>query len=65
MHTAFRSEGQALASPSRRTEVSLMNGVEVPYGTAGSVRLGVVQFEARGKAISVFDLMTGSAVPVN
>ena len=61
MHVAFRAEVEALGIPGLRTEVSYVNGVEVPYGTPGSVRIDVGHFDAAGQIQGVFDLKTGSA----
>jgi len=61
VHTAFQAEVEALGQSGLRTEVSYLNGAEVPYGTAGSVRIDVGQYGANGQIQSVFDLKTGSA----
>jgi hypothetical protein len=61
VHAAFQAEVEALAQPGLQTEVSYINGVEVPYGTSGSVRIDVGQFDANGQIQAVFDLKTGSA----
>jgi hypothetical protein len=61
VHTAFQAEVEALGQSGLQTEVSYLNGAEVPYGTAGSVRIDVGQYGANGQIQSVFDLKTGSA----
>src|SRR5262249_878363 len=43
VHTAFRNEVNALADANLHTEVSYLNGVEVPYGAPGSIRVDVVE----------------------
>lgn len=43
-----------------RTEVSYLNGIEVPYGTKGSVRLDAVLY-SKNKIVGVWDLKTGNA----
>ena len=61
VHTAFQAEVEALGQSGLRTEVSYLNGAEVPYGTPGSFRIDVGQYGANGQIQSVFDLKTGSA----
>lgn len=61
VHSAFRAEVNALQLSNIRTEVSYMNGLQVPYGTAGSVRLDAVEFDVNGKILQIFDLKTGGA----
>jgi len=61
VHTAFQAEVEALGQSGLRTEVSYLNGAEVPYGTPGSVRIDVGQYGANGQIQEVFDLKTGSA----
>jgi hypothetical protein len=50
-----------LGNANIRTEVSYLNGKEVDYGTPGSVRLDVVEYNANGNITGVYDLKTGSA----
>lgn len=38
-----------------------LDGAEVPYGTPGSIRIDVGQYDANGQIQAVFDLKTGSA----
>ena len=60
VHSAFAEEIKALGDANLSTEVSYLNGEVVPYGTAGSVRLDVVE----GNPLSptaIYDLKTGSA----
>jgi hypothetical protein len=60
VHSAFRNEVNALGNPNLHTEVSYLNGVEVPYGTPGSIRVDVVE-GLRSAPTAVYDLKTGSA----
>lgn len=60
-HTLFQIGVDKLNNSLLRTEVSFKNGVEVPRGTAGSVRLDVVEYNVDGTIKQVFDLKTGSA----
>jgi hypothetical protein len=60
-HKAFEEEVKALENPNLRTEVSYLNGRIVPRGTAGSVRLDVVEVGTNGQILNVYDLKTGSA----
>jgi len=59
-HTAFEAEVNALGNANLRTEVSYLNGEVVRRGTAGSVRLDVVE-GALDAPTEVFDLKTGGA----
>jgi RHS repeat-associated protein len=61
VHVAFQAEVEAMNNSALRTEVSYLNGAEVPYGTQGSVRIDVGQYSADGQIQAVFDLKTGSA----
>ncbi len=61
VHAAFRAEVEALGRSGLRTEVSYLNGAEVPYGTPGSIRIDVGQYSTSGQIEAVFDLKTGSA----
>jgi hypothetical protein len=61
VHTAFQAEVEALGQSGLRTEISYLNGAEVPYGTPGSVRIDVGQYGANGQIQAVFDLKTGGA----
>ena len=60
-HTKFAEKVNKLGNKNLRTEVSFLNGKEVSYGTKGSVRLDVVEYDANGKIIAVYDLKTGWA----
>jgi RHS repeat-associated protein len=62
VHSVFETEVNALGRSGIRTEVSYLNGAEVARGTAGSVRLDVVEYGSNGQILNVFDLKTGSAV---
>lgn len=59
VHTAFEAEVQGL-NQGLSTEISYLNGTVVPRGTAGSVRLDVVNGPLNAP-VSIFDLKTGSA----
>ena len=61
-HTIFAEEVNALGNNSLRTEVSYKNGVEVPYGTAGSTRFDVMQFDEFGNPFRAWDFKTGAAI---
>ena len=61
VHTAFEVEARALGNPDLLTEQSYLNGVPVPRGMSGSVRLDVVNGPVNAPT-SVFDLKTGSAI---
>ena len=61
-HTIFAEEVNALGNDSLRTEVSYKNGVEVPYGTAGSTRFDVMQFDEFGNPLQAWDFKTGAAL---
>ena len=60
-HTAFASEVNNLCNPNLRTEVSYLNGREVAYGTKGSIRFDVIQYNANGAPIAAWDFKTGAA----
>ena len=61
VHTEFRIEVNNLNNPNLGTGVSYLNGMEVHYGTAGSVRLDIVEYGPQGQVVRVFDLKTGTA----
>ena len=64
VHAAFKTEVDALGLPGLPnifTERSFLNGLEVGYGTPGSVRLDVVNGPLNAP-ISIFDLKTGGAI---
>ena len=60
-HTAFATEVNALANNSLATEISYKNGEIVPYGTKGSIRFDVLQYNPQGVPIAAWDFKTGSA----
>ena len=60
-HSAFTNEVNNLGDSSLRTEVSYLNGEEVPYGTKGSVRFDVIQYDSKGNPVAAWDFKTGSA----
>jgi hypothetical protein len=60
VHTAFRAEVKALGNSKLAAEQSYLNGVNVKYGTPGSVRLDVVEGPVNNPT-AVFDLKTGGA----
>jgi hypothetical protein len=60
-HTVFANEVNNLGNSSLRTEVSYLNGQEVPYGTKGSIRFDVLQFDSSGTPVAAWDFKTGAA----
>ena len=60
-HTAFAKKVNTLKNKNLKTEVSYKNGKVVKYGTKGSVRLDVVEYDKKGRIVSVYDLKTGNA----
>jgi len=60
-HTVFSNEVNRLNNSSLRTEVSFLNGNEVPYGKPGSVRFDAVLFKGK-TPVQAWDFKTGSAV---
>lgn len=60
-HTEFSKMIKEMNNPLLKTELTYKNGVIVPYGTKGGVRLDAVEFNADGTIKSVFDLKTGKA----
>ncbi|MBR1759090.1 MAG: RHS repeat-associated core domain-containing protein [Lachnospiraceae bacterium] len=64
-HVEFAKNVNELNNDSLRTEVSYMNGVEVPYGTKGSIRFDVIQYNGRGVPINAWDFKTGNAILTN
>jgi len=60
-HTQFAKNVNAAGNANLKTEVSYLNGKVVAYGTPGSVRLDVVQYDAKGNIMAIYDLKTGSA----
>jgi hypothetical protein len=60
VHSAFKAEVGSLGNANLGREVSYLNGEVVPYGTPGSVRLDVVEYDAGGNIKAVYDLETGS-----
>ncbi len=61
MHSEFEQAVKDLNNPLLKTEVSYKNGIVVPRGTAGSVRLDVVEYNPNGTVKAIFDLKTGKA----
>lgn len=61
-HTVFANEVDALGNPNLRTEVSYLNGSEVQYGTRGSIRFDVLEYNSSGIPIHAYDFKTGSAI---
>jgi hypothetical protein len=59
-HSAFEAEVNALGRGDLATEVSYLNGHVVHRGTAGSVRLDVVEGSVTSPS-AIYDLKTGSA----
>jgi hypothetical protein len=60
-HTVFKNIVNDWGDSRLRTEVSFREGTEVDYGTAGSVRLDVVEYDASGRIIAVYDYKSGAA----
>jgi hypothetical protein len=60
VHSAFAAEISTLGDSNLSTEISYLNGRVVPYGTAGSVRLDVVE-GGDMTPTAVYDLKTGTA----
>ena len=60
-HTVFAAEVNALANKNLVTEISYKNGEIVPYGTKGSIRFDVLQYNQKGVPIAAWDFKTGSA----
>jgi hypothetical protein len=58
VHSAFRRQVQGLGQRGLATEVSYLNGRVVPYGTAGAVRLDIVE-GSLASPIAVYDLKVG------
>ena len=59
-HTTFEAEVKALGRKDLHTEVSYLNGKEVPHGTKGSVRFDVVE-GPRAAPTAAYDFKTGGA----
>ena len=60
VHSAFEAEVRALGRTDLTPEVSYLNGDVVRRGTAGSIRVDVVEGPL-GAPMAVYDLKTGSA----
>ena len=60
-HTAFANNVNSLGNSSLKTEASYLYGNSVPYGTKGSIRFDVIQFDSSGTPICAWDFKTGSA----
>ena len=60
-HTVFKNEVNNLGNSSLKTEVSYLNGQEVPYGTKGSIRFDVLQFDVSDIPVAAWDFKTGTA----
>jgi RHS repeat-associated protein len=60
-HSAFSTGVKNLGNPSLRTEVSYLNGKEVPYGTKGSIRFDVMLFNG-DTPVAAWDFKTGAAI---
>jgi hypothetical protein len=61
VHSALESEIKALNRPDLRAELSFKDGIPVDRGTKGSIRLDVVELDANGLPVRVWDLKTGAA----
>lgn len=60
VHSEFADLVDGMGNSSLSTEISYKNGVQVPYGTAGSIRADVVEGPLHAPT-AVYDLKTGSA----
>ena len=60
-HTIFSRNVIGLGDSSLRTEVSFLNGIEMEYGTKGSIRFDVMQVDSNGVPICAWDYKTGTA----
>ena len=60
-HSQFAKEVNALGNSNLATEVSYKDGELVPYGTPGSIRFDVMQYDRSRNPIAAWDLKTGSA----
>jgi len=60
-HTEFAQNVNNLGRSDLATEVSYKNSAPVPYGTQGSVRFDVVQYNKSGLPMAAWDFKTGSA----
>ena len=61
-HTVFAQSVNELGRSDLFTEISYKNGIQVPYGTAGSIRFDVLQYNSSGTPIAAWDFKTGSAM---
>lgn len=59
-HAVFAAEVNALQNKTLATEVSYLNGEIVPYGTRGSIRFDVLQYNQNGIPIAAWDFKTGT-----
>ena len=55
------AEVNALANKNLAIEISYKNGEIVSYGTKGSIRFDVLQYNQKGVPIAAWDFKTGSA----
>ena len=60
-HSQFATEVNALGNSNLATEVSYKDGELVPYGTPGSIRFDVLQYDRNGNPIAAWDFKTGNA----
>ncbi len=60
VHTEFESAVKALGNSNLSTEISYKNGVEVPRGTPGSIRVDVAEGPKNAPS-AIYDLKTGGA----
>ena len=60
VHSEFAAEVNSLGKSNLSTEVSYKNGVEVPRGTPGSIRVDVVEGQ-KNAPTAAYDLKTGDA----
>ncbi len=59
-HSEFADLVDSLGNPNLSTEISYKGGVQVPYGTPGSIRVDVVEGPLSAPT-AVYDLKTGSS----
>ena len=60
-HAEFKNIIDNSNNSNLRTEVSFKDGEKVDYGTKGSVRFDVVEYDKNGNVVAAYDLKTGSA----
>lgn len=63
VHSAFKNKAGGISSGGYtvQTEVSFKNGIEVNYGTKGSVRIDAGIYNSDNKLVQTYELKTGNA----